>query len=95
MSLTFKRHSVLPGFNLTLGFSLLTIGAVTGIVRFVEEGGHTSAAKVVLATAVWLVYAVVLHSPMNPSFRGRKAAVLSVVGFVLMVGTIVAAQFGK
>lgn len=79
--------------SVTLGFSLLTIGTVTGIVRFVEEGGHTPVAKVVLALAVWLVYAVVLHSPINPSFRGRKAAVLSVVGFVLMVGTIVAVQF--
>jgi ABC-type uncharacterized transport system permease subunit len=79
--------------SVTLGFSLLTIGTVTGIIRFVEEGGHTPVAKVVLAMAVWLVYAVVLHSPMNPSFRGRKAAVLSVVGFVLMVGTIVAVQF--
>jgi ABC-type uncharacterized transport system permease subunit len=79
--------------SVTLGFSLLTIGTVTGIVRFVEEGGHTPVTKVVLALAVWMVYAVVLHSPMNPSFRGRKAAVLSVVGFVLMVGTIVAAQF--
>ena len=79
--------------SVMLGFSLLTIGTVTGIVRFVEEGGHTPVTKVVLAMAVWLVYAVVLHSPMNPSFRGRKAAVLSVVGFVLMVGTIVAVQF--
>jgi ABC-type uncharacterized transport system permease subunit len=86
--------------SVTLGFSLLTIGTVTGIVRFVEEGGHTPMptsvlTKVVLALAVWVVYAVVLHSPMNPSFRGRKAAVLSVVGFVLMVGTIVAVQFVK
>ena len=79
--------------SVTLGFSLLTIGTVTGIVRFYEEGGHTPVTKLVLAVAVWLVYAVVLHSPMNPSFRGRKAAVLSVVGFVLMVGTIVAVQF--
>ena len=79
--------------SVTLGFSLLTIGTVTGIVRFAEEGGHTPATKLVLAVAVWLVYAVVLHSPINPSFRGRKAAVLSVVGFVLMVGTIVAVQF--
>jgi ABC-type uncharacterized transport system permease subunit len=79
--------------SVTLGFSLLTIGTVTGIIRFLEEGGHTPVTKVVLALAVWVVYAVVLHSPMNPSFRGRKAAVLSVVGFVLMVGTIVAVQF--
>ena len=49
--------------------------------------------KVLLACGVWLVYAIVLHSPINPSFRGRKAAVLSVVGFVLMIGTLVAVQF--
>ena len=77
----------------TLGFSLLTIGTVTGVVGYIEEGRRTSATKIALALAVWLVYAVVLHSPMNPSFRGRKAAVLSVVGFVLMVGTIIAVQF--
>jgi hypothetical protein len=35
------------------------------------------------------VYALVLHSPLNPSFRGRRAAVLSIVGFVLMVGTVI------
>ena len=45
---------------------------------------------VVLTAAVWLVYALVLHSPINPSFRGRKTALLSVVGVVLMFGTIVA-----
>src|SRR5438552_11757447 len=44
--------------SVTLGFSLLTIGTVTGIVRFVEEGGHTPVTKVVLALAVWVVYAV-------------------------------------
>jgi len=48
---------------------------------------------VLLTFAVWLVYAIVLHAPINPSFRGRRAAVLSVVGFVLMVGTILAVQF--
>jgi ABC-type uncharacterized transport system permease subunit len=32
---------------------------------------HTPIAKIVLAVMVWLVYAVVLHAPLNPSFRGR------------------------
>jgi ABC-type uncharacterized transport system permease subunit len=77
----------------TLGFALLTVGAVTGIVRMFAEQKYTPTTKVVLALAVWAVYAVVLHSPINPSFRGRRAAVLSVVGFVLMVGTIFAVQF--
>lgn len=79
--------------SVTLGFALLTVGAVTGIVRMFAEEKYTPPTKVALALAVWGVYAVVLHSPINPSFRGRRAAVLSVVGFVLMVGTIFAVQF--
>jgi ABC-type uncharacterized transport system permease subunit len=83
--------------SVTLGFALLTIGLVTGMVRILEEGGQTrlgehwfTSPKVVLAFAVWIVYAIVLHAPINPSFRGRKVAMLSIVGCVLMIGTLVA-----
>ena len=75
---------------------LFTVGAVTGVVRMFAEEKHIPPAKnvaIALALAGWFVYAVVLHSPLNPTFRGRRAAVLSVVGFVLMVGTIFAVQF--
>ena len=72
----------------TLGFALLTVGMITGGVQMLEDK-HTSAAKIALTAIVWLIYAIVLHAPINPSFRGRKVAVLSVVGFVLMLGTIV------
>jgi ABC-type uncharacterized transport system permease subunit len=74
----------------TLGFALLTIGAVTGFMEMKFENRSVPPAKVILSIGVWIVYALVLHSPMNPSFRGRRAAVLSIVGFVLMIGTIVA-----
>jgi ABC-type uncharacterized transport system permease subunit len=77
----------------TLGFALLTIGTITGGVRMLEGAKNTPPTKLVLALAVWVVYAIVLHAPINPSFRGRKVAVLSMVGFVLMIGTIVAVQF--
>ncbi len=81
----------------TLGFALLTIGLVTGLVKVLKDGsgGRLGAnwfasPKVVLTVAVWLVYALVLHSPINPSLRGRKVAMLSILGLVLMVGTLVA-----
>lgn len=74
----------------TLGFALLTIGAVTGFARIKFERLPFPTTKIVMSSLVWLVYAVVLHSPMNPSFRGRRAAMLSIVGFVLMVGTVIA-----
>lgn len=86
--------------SVTLGFALLTIGLVTGIVRVLRDGGSTklgehwfTSPKVVGAFAVWVVYAIVLHSPINPRFRGRKVAVLSIVGLVLMIGTLVAVNF--
>ena len=88
-----ERMEHLTFVSVTLGFSLLTIGAVTGIVRWFEAGRTTPVYKLVLTAAVWLVYATILHSPINPSFRGRKTAMLSVLGFVLMVGTLVAVQF--
>ncbi len=78
----------------TLGFALLTVGIVTGAVEMVRLNMPTPPWKVGLAVSVWLVYGVVLHAPINPVFRGRRAAVLSVVGFVLMLGAVVAAQFG-
>jgi ABC-type uncharacterized transport system permease subunit len=86
--------------SVTLGFALLSIGLVTGLVRVMKAGGQTrlgahwlASPKVLLAFAVWVVYAIVLHAPINPSFRGRKVAILSIVGCVLMIGTLVAVNF--
>jgi ABC-type uncharacterized transport system permease subunit len=87
--------------SVTLGFALLTIGLVTGLVRVLKMGGGQTrlgehwftSPKVLLAFAVWVVYAIVLHAPINPSFRGRKVAVLSIIGCVLMIGTLVAVSF--
>jgi ABC-type uncharacterized transport system permease subunit len=84
-----ERLEHLTMTSVTLGFALLTIGMITGGIKLIGEGRHTSHAKIVLACIVWLVYAVVLHAPINPSFRGRKVAMLSVVGFLVMLGTIV------
>jgi len=73
----------------TLGFALLTIGLITGLVEALQgsAGGRTPPGsrwflqpKVLLAFCVWVVYALVLHAPINPSFRGRKAAMLSILG---------------
>jgi ABC-type uncharacterized transport system permease subunit len=74
----------------TLGFALLTLGAIIGFMKMTYENRPAPLTKLVLSSAVWVVFAVVLHSPFFPSFRGRRAAVLSIVGFVLMIGTIVA-----
>ena len=85
---------------LVLGWSLFTIGLVTGLIWGIHRTQHGAdeqreffGPKVLLAVGVWIVYALALHTPINPSFRGRKAAVLSLIGLVLMAGTLVAVQF--
>jgi ABC-type transport system involved in cytochrome c biogenesis permease subunit len=96
-----ERLEHLTRTSVTLGFAMLTIGMVTGMAIILSHpGGRTTmgadwwrSPKVLLAAAVWVVYALVLHAPINPSFRGRKTALLSIVGFVLMVGTLVAVQY--
>jgi len=84
----------------TLGFALLSVGLVTGLFRVLKAGGQTrlgehwyTSPKVLMTFVVWVIYAVVLHAPINPSFRGRKVAVLSIAGCVLMIGTLVAVNF--
>jgi ABC-type uncharacterized transport system permease subunit len=95
-----ERLESLTYIAVSMGFALLTIGLVTGLVLARNPAASHRlgptwyySPKVVLAFAVWVVYALVLHAPINPSFRGRRSAMLSVVGLVLMIGTLVAVQF--
>jgi ABC-type uncharacterized transport system permease subunit len=92
-----ERLEHLTLLSVTLGFALLTIGLITGLARVLEGGNPLgpdwyTQPKVLLTFVAWVVYALVLHSPINPSFRGRRTALLSVVGFVLMVGILIAVQ---
>jgi ABC-type uncharacterized transport system permease subunit len=98
-----KRFGGLPPlatierFNLSMvyaGFPLLTLAMVTGTLRLAQGAGAVSAwhvsPKVVLAVAAWVVYGVVAHVPLAPRLRGLHAAWLTIVGFVLFLGTYAA-----
>jgi ABC-type uncharacterized transport system permease subunit len=86
--------------SVTIGFALLTIALITGLAIISRHGAATSlganwktSPKVLLAFGIWVVYAIVLHSPINPSFRGRRTAMLSILGLILSIGAVVAVQF--
>jgi ABC-type uncharacterized transport system permease subunit len=76
--------------SVTLGFAMLTVGAITGFAWLYADPRHSTSLnwKIALTTSVWVVYAVVLHSPINPRFRGRRAAILSIVGCILTLGLV-------
>ncbi len=87
----------------TLGFVLITVAGVTGVVTATgsEEtalgAGWYYSPKVVLAVLSWLAFALVMHVRLVPVFRGRRAAILAIVGFLLLVAVfgIVAAMGGS
>ncbi|MDX1564258.1 MAG: cytochrome c biogenesis protein CcsA [Phycisphaeraceae bacterium] len=77
----------------TVGFVLLTAALVTGGVLIAEGptklgAGWWYSPKVLLAVGLWLIYAIVMHVRFVPTFRGRRAAWLAIVGFVLMLAAM-------
>ena len=73
------------GFRLvTLGFPLLTVGVVTGTLVAARLAPGTLALTPTqgLAVASWLVFAGVLLLRVAAGWRGRRAAVGTLVGFV-------------
>jgi len=75
-----------------LGFGLLTLGLVTGLI--IVTSGPTKlgpywwrSPKIVLASSVWLIYALVMNTRHATHFRGARAAWLSIIGLVLLLTT--------
>lgn len=92
-----ERLENLTRSGVIIGFALLTVGLITGVVEAIRYGSFDNHAwlkdpKIILAMVVWVIYALVLHAPINPSFRGRRSAWLSIIGFAVMILAIVAAQ---
>ncbi len=74
----------------TIGFPLLTLGILTGVfwVRARPELDTAALRPKILWTVItWLLYAVVLNGRMLIGLRGRKAALLSMTGFALVLAT--------
>jgi cytochrome c-type biogenesis protein CcsB len=68
---------------LTIGFLLLTIGIVTGAAWSEQAWGAYWRwdPKQNWSLATWLIYAILLHQRLAINWRGRKAAVMAIVGF--------------
>ena len=84
--------NVLDNFNyfcLTLGFPLMTLGIITGAVN-----GQVSLGtywrwdpKEVWSLVMWLFYAALLHQRLTVGWRGRRAAIMAIIGFTVLCFT--------
>jgi ABC-type uncharacterized transport system permease subunit len=71
---------------IVLGFAMLTVGMVGGMISY-RIVGHWTVPKMVWAWVVWLIYAGMLAARQFWSVRGRKAVLASMLAFVFLLVT--------
>lgn len=74
---------------LTLGFPLLTFAIISGAI-WAETAWGTYWSwdpKETWSLITWFIYAALLHGRLTTGWRGRKAALLSIFGFLIMLFT--------
>ncbi|QDU72277.1 cytochrome c biogenesis protein CcsA [Mucisphaera calidilacus] len=74
----------------TLGFVMLSVGLVSGVVIVTAEPGRLGedwwwSPKVLLAAGAWLAFAVAMNVRRLSLLRGSRAAWLAIVGLLLLI----------
>jgi cytochrome c-type biogenesis protein CcsB len=74
---------------ITLGFPLLTLAIITGVIWANTAWGTYWRwdPKEVWSLITWIIYALVLHLRLSIGWRGKKAAILSIIGFCIVIFT--------
>jgi len=75
---------------LTAGFGLLTLGIITGSIWARQAWGtywHWDP-KETWSLITWFLYAAQIHQRFTLGWRGKRAAVMSIVGFVAVIFTL-------
>lgn len=78
-------------YALMYGFPLLTIGMITGSIYAQSALGSYWRwdPKEVWSLITWLFYAALLHERLAVGWRGRRAAVMSIICFLILIFTFV------
>jgi ABC-type uncharacterized transport system permease subunit len=81
--------------TLEFGFPCMTVGLVIGSVLAQEVGGpgYFYDPKVILSYGLWIIYVTLLFVRRSAGLRGRRAAYLSGVVFVVMLAVLLANAF--
>src|SRR3989338_7806293 len=71
------------------GFGLLTIGLSLGVIvsRLLRGVWWSADPKEILSATLWLCYLILWLARLRATMRGRRVAMLSVVGFALVLFT--------
>lgn len=97
----FRRLPSLQGLDeinyrlISIGFPLLTIAIITGALWAESAWGSYWRwdPKEVWSLITWIIYALVLHVRLTAGWRGKRAAILSIIGFLTVLFTFFGVNF--
>jgi cytochrome c-type biogenesis protein CcsB len=74
---------------IVVGFAMLTLGLITGFVYAKSVWGRFWSwdPKEVWSGITWLFYAALLHERLTVGWRGRRSAIMAIIGFVVILFT--------
>jgi len=74
---------------LTYGFPLLTLAIITGAVwsEYALGSYWNWGPRQVWSLITWFLYAALIHGRLTTGWRGRKAALFSVIAFAVLLGS--------
>ena len=77
------------------GFTMLTVGLITGIIYAKSVWGRFWSwdPKEVWSVITWLIYAALLHQRLTIGWRGRRAAIMAIIGFGAVLFTFLGVNF--
>lgn len=80
---------------LIFGFTFMTLGLVTGLIYAKSVWGRfwTWDPKEVWSGITWLIYAALLHERLVVGWRGRKSAIMAIIGFAVILFTFLGVNF--
>lgn len=81
---------------LRVGFPFYTIGIILGVVwAYWERGAGLLVAEYLLGVGVWVLFAVLILAFVRSGWRGRKAAVLVIAGFMATLSIVLMYVFRR
>jgi cytochrome c-type biogenesis protein CcsB len=80
---------------LILGFPLLTLGMLSGAIfaQYTLGSFWRWDPKEVWSLVTWLIYAVLLHGRLVAGWRGRRSAMISIIGFLVLTFSFLGMNF--
>lgn len=80
---------------IVFGFTMLTIGLITGMIYAKSVWNHLWSwdPKEVWSAIAWVYYATLLHKRLTVGWRGRKAAIMAIFGFAVLIFTFLGVNF--